>query len=100
MDDYDIIMSRKNNPKEGSYTNYLFDTWNAMQIVSPRTCKATEATINGYSKNGIPMILTNKVGKGNVILFGFCMQDTYFQACKTDDETTLNALYTQVHNAN
>lgn len=31
-------------------TNYLFDTWNAMQIVSPRTCKATEATINGYSK--------------------------------------------------
>lgn len=25
MDDYDIIMSRKNNPKEGSYTNYLFD---------------------------------------------------------------------------
>lgn len=79
-------------------TNYLFDTWNAMQIVSPRTCKATEATINGYSKNGIPMILTNKVGKGNVILFGFCMQDTYFQACKTDDETTLNALYTQVHN--
>ena len=30
-------------------------------------------------KNGIPMILTNKVGKGNVILFGFCMQDTYFQ---------------------
>lgn len=45
------------------------------------------------------MILTNKVGKGNVILFGFCMQDTYFQACKTDDETTLNALYTQVHNA-
>ena len=24
-DDYDIIMSRKNNPKEGSYTNYLFD---------------------------------------------------------------------------
>lgn len=25
MDAYDIIMSRKNNPKEGSYTNYLFD---------------------------------------------------------------------------
>ena len=25
IDDYDIIMSRKNNPKEGSYTNYLFD---------------------------------------------------------------------------
>ena len=25
MDDYDIVMSRKNNPKEGSYTNYLFD---------------------------------------------------------------------------
>ena len=26
MDDYDIIMSRKNNPKEGKlYTNYLFD---------------------------------------------------------------------------
>ncbi len=24
-DDYDIIMSRKNNPQEGSYTNYLFD---------------------------------------------------------------------------
>ena len=25
MDDYDIIMSRKNTPTEGSYTNYLFD---------------------------------------------------------------------------
>lgn len=25
MDDYDVIMQRKNNPKEGSYTNYLFD---------------------------------------------------------------------------
>ena len=25
MDYYDIIMSRKNNAKEGSYTNYLFD---------------------------------------------------------------------------
>lgn len=25
MEDYDIIMERKNHPKEGSYTNYLFD---------------------------------------------------------------------------
>lgn len=25
MDEYDIISDRKNNPKEGSYTNYLFD---------------------------------------------------------------------------
>lgn len=24
-EDYDIILERKNNPKEGSYTNYLFD---------------------------------------------------------------------------
>jgi len=22
---YDVVMDRKNNPKEGSYTNYLFD---------------------------------------------------------------------------
>ena len=25
MEEYDIIQERKNNPKEGSYTNYLFD---------------------------------------------------------------------------
>ena len=25
QEDYDIIIDRKNNPKEGSYTNYLFD---------------------------------------------------------------------------
>lgn len=25
MEEYDIIMNRKKNPKEGSYTNYLFD---------------------------------------------------------------------------
>lgn len=79
-------------------TNYQFDTWNTMQIVSPRTCKVTGATIKGSSKADIPLMLTNRVGKGNAILFGFCMQDTYFQACKTEDQTTLNALYNQVHN--
>ena len=25
LEDYKIIMDRKENPKEGSYTNYLFD---------------------------------------------------------------------------
>ena len=25
MEDYNVIMERKNHPKEGSYTNYLFD---------------------------------------------------------------------------
>lgn len=85
-------------PKNGvTDTDYKFDSWNTMQIVSPRACKTTGATIKENSRNGIPMKLTNKVGKGNVILFGFCMQDTYFQACKTDDEATLNALYTHVH---
>ena len=80
-------------------SEYQFDAWNEMQIVSPRTCKATEATVKGSSKNGTPMMLTRKLEKGNVTLFGFCMQDTYFQACKTDDQVTLDALYNWVRNA-
>ena len=27
QDVYDVIMDRKKHPKEGSYTNYLFDKW-------------------------------------------------------------------------
>lgn len=80
-------------------TDYQFDAWGLMQIVSPRVCKVSDAVVKESSKEGVPMLMTRKVGKGNVRLFGFCLQDTYFQACKREDQVTLDALYSQVHQA-
>lgn len=74
-------------------------TNSVLQIVSPRPCKVTDARVLSTSDNGIALKLERSVGKGRAILFGFCMQDTYFHACKTDDEATLDTLYNWVRTA-
>lgn len=51
MEEYDIIVDRKNNPKEGSYTNYLFDK-GIDKILKKVGEEATEIVI--AAKNGEP----------------------------------------------
>lgn len=51
MEDYDIIMERKAHPKEGSYTNYLFDK-GLDKILKKCGEEATEIVIAAKNPNG------------------------------------------------
>ena len=80
------------------FDTVLADTVRAL-IVSPRPCKPHAAEVSMRTEGGIPAFVTRKTGGGRAVLFGFCMQDTYFHACKTDDDATLAALYGWVSGA-
>ncbi len=69
------------------------------KIVSPRPCKPVEGVQVACADSGIPWKIDRSVGRGRTTLFGFCLQDTYFHACKTEDDATLNALYAWVRTA-
>ena len=66
-------------------------------IVSPRSNEIVEAKEIMKMESEKSALLTKKTGKGKTYLFGFCLQDTYFQACKTDNDKSLNSLYELVH---
>jgi len=68
-----------------------------IRVVSPRKITVSDGSVLMKTQSGIPVLINRKVGKGNAYLFGFCMQDTYFHACKTDDEMTGNSIYRLVH---
>ena len=50
MEDYNVIMERKNHPKEGSYTNYLFDK-GIDKILKKIGEEATEVVIAAKNPN-------------------------------------------------
>ncbi|HIJ72559.1 MAG TPA: hypothetical protein HPP83_00520 [Candidatus Hydrogenedentes bacterium] len=51
-----------------------------LTLVSPRTCAVTSAEVLARTDSGVPAVLARRVGKGQVYLLGFCVQDTYFHA--------------------
>lgn len=63
-----------------------------INIVSPRNVTVDTAQTVGSFDNGNSVLSFN----GRASLFGFCLQDTYFQACKADDRQTLEGLYAAV----
>lgn len=69
------------------------------RIVSPRSAKPAGAEVLACTDGGIPARMTRCAGKGRTVLFGFCLQDTYFHACKTEDDATLRMLYDWVGDA-
>lgn len=82
---------------------YKFDTVTDvepdMQVVSSRPCKLINTNVQITSDHGVALKMVRNIGQGHAILFGFCMQDTYFHACKTENEATLCTLYDWVRTA-
>jgi hypothetical protein len=68
-----------------------------MKIVSPRKSELTGGTVLASTRDSVPALLVHKTGKGETFLIGFCLQDTYFHACKTGDEETMQSLYHLIH---
>jgi hypothetical protein len=54
-------------------------------VVSPRGCKVTNGKVRLTLGAGGPALVYRKVGKGSAYLFGFCMQDSYFNTWKDND---------------
>ena len=55
------------------------------RVISPRAMEVTDGKVMLAMKSGLPTLVRNKVGKGKVYLFGFCLQDTYFRTWKDND---------------
>ena len=58
------------------------------KIVSPRAISITSGNVELTMKSGHAGLVSNHLGKGKAYLFGFCMQDTYFQTWK--DSSSVN----------
>jgi hypothetical protein len=83
----------------------VFDTVNSLifgqkldfRIVSPRNSIVSDGEVRMKAQSGKPTLIYHKVGAGSTYLLGFCLQDTYFHASKTDDTGSLNSLYQLIH---
>ena len=69
----------------------------SFRVITPRNCVATDAQIITSLKSGFPLLLSRKVGKGSCYLFGFCLQDTYFQTWMDNDITSRTELQQLMH---
>jgi len=72
-----------------------------LTLVSPRPCTPTTAAVLAATTSGKPALTHRKVGKGQVYLLGFCLQDTYFKtwqdknpAARAQLRNLLNAITT------
>lgn len=54
-------------------------------VVSPRASEITSGKILLKMQSGQPGLLYHKAGKGRTYLFGFCIQDAYFNTWKNND---------------
>lgn len=57
----------------------------AFKVVSPRPCAVSGGKALLPMKSGRQALIRRKAGRGSAWLFGFCLQDTYFQTWKEDD---------------
>ena len=71
--------------KEWKEPEKTFDDADGFRVVSPRHCVAKNAATEAVMKSGEPLLLSNEYGKGRTYLFGFCLQDTYFETFKNED---------------
>lgn len=54
-------------------------------VVSPRGCTVTDGKVRLEMRSGRPGIVYKRSGKGRAYLFGFCLQDSYFNTWKNND---------------
>jgi hypothetical protein len=62
-----------------------FDRRFAFPVVSPRPCKLKGGKAVLKMQSGQPGLVYQETGKGKAWLFGFCLQDTYFNTWKNND---------------
>jgi hypothetical protein len=60
--------------------------------VSPRPCVTTSGEVVLKTVSGEPALVRRRVGEGQVFLLGFCVQDSYFQTWKDNDEKSREQL--------
>ncbi len=68
-----------------------------LKVVSLRNSMVSDGIVRMKAQTGKPVLISRKVGAGSAYLLGFCLQDTYFHACKTEDTGSLNSLYMLIH---
>jgi hypothetical protein len=56
-----------------------------LTLISPRSCAVTNAEVLLQTSSGQPGVIRRKVGRGQVFLLGFCLQDTYFNTWKNEN---------------
>lgn len=61
-------------------------------VLSPRACRVTTGEVLLAGSQGAPALMRKQSGKGQTFLFGFCMQDTAFEAWRTGDAAGRNSL--------
>ena len=55
------------------------------QVASPRACEVATGKVRLGLKSGQPALVSHRTGSGNAYLFGFCLQDSYFQTYRDAD---------------
>lgn len=93
-----IWANRPPNPPDESV--YDTDTLKAqalgttldLTLVSPRPCTLTTAQVLAATASDKPAVVHRNVGRGQVFLLGFCLQDTYFKTWEDDTPTARDQL--------
>lgn len=83
--------------KEFKTPEKVYDKCDDFKIVSPRHCVADGAKVKSKMDSGEPLLLVNKFGKGRTYLFGFCLEDTYMEIFKDNDEAGRAAIEEMMH---
>lgn len=91
----------ENHPKEvsdiDSLDTTMFDQKYAINLTSMRPFTITTGTLLAKTVSGNPALSYRAVGKGNVFLLGFCVQDTYFKSWQDNDIASRVALRDLLH---
>jgi hypothetical protein len=67
------------------------------RIASPRACKVVTGDVALKTASGHPALVHRRVGKGQLFLLGFCVQDSYFQTWKDNDAKSRDQLRDLLH---
>jgi len=68
-----------------------------LTLVSPRPCTVTKAEVLAETASGKAGVVHRNVGRGQVFVLGFCLQDTYFKAWEDDDQPARRQLRDLIH---
>ena len=66
-------------------------------LISPRPCTITNGETLLATVSGQPGVVHRNVGKGEVFLLGFCVQDTYFRTWQREDVPARGQLQALLH---
>ena len=62
------------------------------RAISPRKCRVIDGEVLLEGSKDAAALIRKKSGAGQAFLFGFCMQDTYFETWKSDDRESRASL--------